>query len=179
MLPIYTDENGERQTGWKTPFNHSVEAEAKKTALYCKDPSLAQQNARDEVDINTIVNRFMKTGQMPQIPLPPQFGEYPEDFNFQDAMNTIAAANYSFAMLPAEQRSAFGNDPMTFVATVDQMLTEQDPKKRDRNLEILRAMNMAVTPGPVADATTLGDVLRAIKEQGTPPAPPAPPNGAS
>lgn len=173
MQPTYLTDDGERVTGWKTPFNHNTEHEAHRTALFCKDETKTQQHGKEEADINVIVSRFLKTGVMPQIPLPPQFEDFGEEFNFQDAMNTIAAAKFSFAQLPADQREAFGNDPITFVKTIDSMLMETDDRKRERNLEILRAMNMAVTPGPIADQTTLGDVLAAIKEQGTPKEPPA------
>lgn len=159
---------------WKTPYNHSVEAEATRTALFCKDPTLTQQHGKEEADINTIVDRFLKTGLMPQIPVPPTYQDFEDTFDFQTAMNVVAAGKASFNQLPADIRDAFHNSPERFVDTVDQFLAEPDPTKREKNLEVLRAMNLAVPAGPPADKTTLGDVLKAIKEQGTPKAPPVP-----
>lgn len=162
---------------WKTPFNHDTDAEALRVGLVCLDPSLAQQHAKDETDINVIVDRFLKTGTVPQIPVPPTYEEFAEVFDFQTAMNIIAAGKHSFSQLPAEVRDAFRNDPGRFVGQVDAWLAEEDPKKRASNLETMRALNLAVEPGPIADRTTLGDVLKAIKEQGAHQAPPDPHTG--
>lgn len=175
------DDNGELQIQrpapfWKTPFNHDTDAEAARTALTCLDPSLAQQNGKDEADINTIVSRFLKTGVLPQVPMPPSYQDFDEVFDFQTALNLINAGKHSFMGMPAEVRDAFNNNPELFVNTVDQWIQETDPKTREKNLEVLRAMNLAVPAGPIADKTTLGDVLKAIKEQGAT-APKPPPNG--
>lgn len=168
-------EDGERVPfEWKTPYNHDTNLEAMRTAHYSKEPTLTQQHGKEEADINTIVSRFMKTGLMPQIPLPPTYADYDEVFDFQTAMNAVAAGKASFAKLPADVRDVFRNDPQRFVSQVDAWLAETDPKKREANLETMRALNLAVPPGPIADKTTLGDVLAAIKEQGTPKEPPAP-----
>lgn len=157
---------------WKTPFNHDTEAEAKRTALYCLDPTLAQQHGKEEADINTIVDRFLTTGLVPQIPVPPTYEQFDEVFDFQTAMNLIAAGKASFMAMPAEIRNAFHNSPELFVNTIDDWLSEKDTNQRNKNLEVMRAMNLAVPAGPPADTTTLGEVLAAIKEQGTPkPAP--------
>lgn len=158
---------------WKTPYNHNTELEALRTSTACLDESKAQQHGKEEADINVIVNRFLKTGTMPQIPLPPSYANYEGEFNFQDAMNIIAAGKQSFMGMDAEVRDAFRNDPARFVETIDRWLAEEDPQQKEQNLEIMRAMNLAVKKGPIADQTTLGDVLAAIKEQGTPREPPA------
>lgn len=173
MTPSYVNEDGEiLPISFKTPFNHNTNQESRRTALYCKDESLAQQHLKEEVDINTIVGRFLKSGTMPQIPLPPSYEDFDEVFDFQTAMNLIAAGKASFGAMDAEVRDAFHNDPARFVRQVDAWLGESDPELREKNLEYMRALNLAVPKGPKADDTTLGDLLRAIKEQGTSQAPP-------
>lgn len=157
---------------WKTPYNHDTLAEAKRTALYCTDESKAQQHLANEVDINTIVDRFLKSGTMPQIPLPPTYEEWDEVFDFQTALNKINEGKNAFGMLPAEIRDAFHNDPARFVNQIDTWRNEADPEQREKNYEVMRAMQLALPKGPIADQTTLGDVLKAIKEQGAPKAPP-------
>nr|QJB19185.1 MAG: internal scaffolding protein [Microvirus sp.] len=175
MEPTYISVDGERvPIYWKTPYNHDTNAEAKRTELICTDESRAQQHLANEVDINTIVGRFLKTGTMPQIPMPPRYEDWDDAFDFQSSMNLIAAGKASFAALPAEVRDAFHNDPARFINTIDHWSQEPDQAKREKNLETMRALNLAVPPGPKADDTTLGDVLRAIKEQGTPRELPAP-----
>lgn len=161
---------------WKTPNNHNVNDEAKRTALYCRDATLTQQNGKEEADINTIVNRFLKTGLVPQVPVPPTYQQFDDVFDFQTAMNVVAAGKASFEKMPADIRDAFHNNPQLFVETIDTWLAEPNSEIREKNLELLRAMNLAVPAGPPADKTTLGDVLKAIKEQGTSKVPPAPAN---
>lgn len=165
----------DRETGeivaiqWKTPFNHDTSAESERTGLTCTDPSLAQQHQEHEANINTIVKNFGVTGMLPQIPLPPSLEEFGEIFDFQTAMNIQAEAKASFMMLPANVREAFYNDPHNFVSEVDRMLTETDQDKRERNLQDLRLLGLAVEKGPIADKTTLGDLLAALKERSAPP----------
>lgn len=153
---------------WKTPFNHDTTTEALRVALFCTGESKTQQHGKEEADINTIVNRFLKTGLMPQVKIPPSYQDFEGIFDFQDAMNVVAAGKHAFMQMPADIRDAFHNSPERFVDTINGMLGEEDSQKREKNLEVLRAMNLAVTPGAPADKTTLGDVLKAIKEQGTP-----------
>lgn len=159
---------------WKTPYNHDVDAEATRTALFCLDVTKTQQHGKEEADINTIVDRFLKTGSLPQVAIPPNYEDFDEVFDFQTAMNAVAAAKASFNAMDATVRDAFRNDPHRFVAQIDAWLNEPDPAERERNLALMRAMNLAVPKGEPADRTTLGDVLAAIKEQGTPKEPPAP-----
>lgn len=153
---------------FKTPYNHDTDAEALSGALFCQDPTLAQQHTKDEADINVIVERFGVTGKLPTVPLPPQLAEFDDVFDFQSAMNTIAAAKASFMGLDAKVREAFNHDPHKFVAWTDQVLNDDNKERRERSLATMRAMGLAVEPGPIADKTSLGDVLAAIKEQGTP-----------
>lgn len=164
---------------FKTPYNHDTSAESLRTGYLETMESKAQQHQAAEADINTIVKRFGVTGQLPQIPLPPPLEDFAEIFDFQTALNTMVAAKRSFEALPADIRAAFNNDPHQFVGTVDNMLGVQDSQQRDKNLEILRAMGLAVPPGPIADKTTLGDVLAAIKETATSGGSPAPKAGGA
>lgn len=101
----------------RTPFNYDTEKASREAGLKCKDVTRTQQNFAEEADINTIVNRFLRTGVMPNsIDAPPQFADFEEVFDFQSAMNTIRAAQESFNALPARTRARFGNDPHEFVA---------------------------------------------------------------
>lgn len=157
---------------FKTPHNYNTEADALSCALFCLDKSLTQQHSKEEADINVIVERFGVTGKLPQASLPPSIDEFTDAFDFQESMNLVVAARNSFMELPANIRDAFNHDPQRFVAYVDGVLTDTDKERKEGNLKTLRAMNLAVEPGPIADRTTLGDVLKAIKEQGTPQPPP-------
>jgi len=83
--------------------------------LACFEPSLAQQHARDECDINTIVRRFGLTGELPNNVRVPRYGDFTAVSDYQTAMNMVIEANEAFMQLPAEVRSRFNNDPGALV----------------------------------------------------------------
>ena len=100
-------ETGEiKQPFFKTPTTTTLTQRAIALVLHA-DPSKAQQSAKEETDINTIVDRFLKnrspaTGQSAADIL-----DFAEVFDFQSAMNTVNAAKESFLALPAGVRNSF------------------------------------------------------------------------
>ena len=95
------------------------------------DPSLTQQQFRDEADINYIVRAYDTTGVYPSInPVDnsrvPMFGDFtgvPE--SAQEAYNFILDAKANFDHLPLEIRKRFNYDPGEFLAFVE------DPRNAD------------------------------------------------
>ena len=80
---------------------------------------LTDQNHKDETDINNIVRKYNKTGLIDHLN---QFEQKYADmtgYDYQDAMNTVAAANSMFEGLPSEIRNKFENDPAKFINFVD------------------------------------------------------------
>lgn len=130
---------------FKTPFNHDTELESVATGYLEEMQTKTQQHQADEADINTIVKRFNITGQLPLIELPPTIADFSEVFDFQSAMNTLAAAKASFAQLPADVRAVFHNDPHAFVSYTDAAIEAGD-------LDQLRKWGLAV-PAPAEIAT--------------------------
>lgn len=114
-------------------YNYDMDEASKDTALHCIQvdeegyDGKTQQNFRDECDINTIVNQFLKTGEMPENIRLPQYIDYEGVFDFQSAMNTMMEAEASFMTLPAKLRAEFENSPQNFLtfcadpANVDKM----------------------------------------------------------
>lgn len=103
----------------RSAYNYDREAVSVETGLLCQDDTLAQQNFRDECDINTIVSTFTRTGDLPEAPLPPQFGDFSDVSDFHSALNQVLAAQEAFLALSPDVRSRFGNDPqqlMNFIA---------------------------------------------------------------
>lgn len=85
-----------------------------KTGVVNKEPSKTVQSQEEESNINSIVNRFLKTGVLPDnFRTPQQMLADVSDVNsdFHAAWNLVAAARDSFMMLPAQVRERFGNDP--------------------------------------------------------------------
>lgn len=99
----------------RTPYNYDVMEASNVTALTCDDPSLAQQHAKEDADINTIVRRFGLTGELPNNVRMPQYGDFTAATDYHTAMNAVIAANKSFEAMPAHIRARFNNDPGAFV----------------------------------------------------------------
>lgn len=103
------------------------------------DPSLTDQSQAVEADINTIVQRFKLTGEIPvsqRTPFPMDV-DFDEIFDYQEAQHAILRARASFASLPAEVRTTFQNDALAFADFAS------DPK----NLEKLQGWGLA-PPSP-------------------------------
>lgn len=100
--------------------NYDTMAVSDETGLKCEDPSLAQQSAKEDCDINKILERVAR-GIMPDVSQrPPQYGDFTSTANdFHDAMNLVCAAQEAFDQLPAIVRARFGNDPEQLLAFLD------------------------------------------------------------
>lgn len=105
---------------WKTPFNHDTNFESDRTATYCADPSLTKQEFVEEQDINTILERLAKTGEIPAIVLPEHFMDLSGRTDYFTMASKIADTNRLFYMLPAATRSEFLNDPARWADAVVQ-----------------------------------------------------------
>jgi len=93
--------------------NHDVRSN--ETGLKCLDSSLTQQQFKEESDINVIVDRFMKTGHLPDPVSMPQYVDYEGVFDFQSAMNVVRQADENFMSMDAKVRARFHNSPQEFL----------------------------------------------------------------
>lgn len=99
----------------RSAYNYDMNAVSDETGLFCSDPSLTQQQFRDECDINTIVDQFMKTGHLPTPSSMPQYVDYEGVFDFQTAMNAVRQADENFMRMDAKIRARFHNSPQEFL----------------------------------------------------------------
>lgn len=128
----------------RTPYNYDTDKASKESGLHCKDPSLAQQHFAEECDINTIVERFHLTGEVPQLQQLPSFDDYEGVFDFQTAMNTIRSSQETFMSLPAKLRARFHNDPQEFL----EFCSDQDNHDEARKLGLLKPATIEPTGNP-------------------------------
>lgn len=99
----------------RTPFNYDTNQVSDETGLACRDDSLTQQQFKEEADINTIVDRFLRSGVLPTPVNMPQYVDFEGVFDYQTAMNTIRAADENFMRLDAKVRARFNNSPQEFL----------------------------------------------------------------
>lgn len=99
----------------RTAYNYDMNEAGDESGLECLDKTLTKQSFADEVDINTIVERFHITGELPTNVRMPTYQDFTGIFDFHSAMNAIAQANEAFDKMPAAVRARFHNDPAEFV----------------------------------------------------------------
>lgn len=80
------------------------------------DPGFTVQADRDDADINKVIARFRKSGQLPPtLRGEPFFGDVSEFGDLADSMIKIKEAEELFMQFPAEVRERFDNDPVQMV----------------------------------------------------------------
>lgn len=99
----------------RSAYNYDTDLASDQAGLKCEDDSLTQQQFKEESDINTIVNRFMKSGVLPTPVNMPQYVDFEGVFDFQSAMNAVRAADENFMRLDTKVRSRFNNNPQEFL----------------------------------------------------------------
>lgn len=113
------------------------------TALRCTEPTLTQQNFKEQCDINRIVKQYAQTGVVngnTNMPLPDEFIGITD---YHTAMNLIKRSESAFMALEPHIRERFANNPANFVDFV----TNSD------NIDELRSMGLAY---PASDQAVPG-----------------------
>lgn len=140
----------------RTGMDLDFDARSLETGLECKDPSLAVQSAKEETDINVIVERFGVTGVAPQNIRPPTFEDYGDTvFDFRTAVEAVAMAQDTFMMLDAKIRARFENDPQLFLEFCTATTGEGEAMKfrneaEMRQMGLLKPVTPAAAPVPPA-----------------------------
>jgi phage internal scaffolding protein len=99
----------------RTPYNYDTIAASNESGLHCEDATLAQQQFKEECDINNIMEKFGMTGLIPQAPLTASYGDFTGVNDYHTALNAIIAAEEQFDALPAQLRARFDNDPANLI----------------------------------------------------------------
>jgi len=78
-----------------------------------KDKPLTQQSAKDECDVNVIIDRIKRGADLPNTnPNPPKYGDFtsiPKDL--RECLNVVRQADELFMSMDAKVRRRFDNDP--------------------------------------------------------------------
>lgn len=79
------------------------------------EPSRTKQSFKQEADINSILEKYSRTGLIPHYDKPQQYGDYTGVIDYHTAMNKIAEGRSAFEDLPSGIRKRFDNDPGQFL----------------------------------------------------------------
>ena len=83
------------------------------------EPTLAQQQFKDECDINNIVKNYSQTGVLPVSQKVGAFLDVSNVSDYQEALHTVYEAQRAFDALPSNIRSRFENDPNQLLAFIE------------------------------------------------------------
>lgn len=124
---------------FRTAYNYDRDAVSHDTGFVSSEPTMAQQQFKDECDINTILERFAITGVLPENPLPPHYGDFSGIGDYHSALNRVIAAQDAFDALPATIRARFENDPAQLISFLE------DENNRSEAV----SLGLVVEPEPV------------------------------
>lgn len=126
----------------RAAYNYDMDKASLDNGLTCNDKTLAQQHFKEECDINTIVERFGLTGEVPTLQQLPAYQDYEGIFDFQTAMNQVRLANEEFMTLPAKIRARFNNEPQRFL----EFCADDDNRDEARKLGLLKPIDPDTLP---------------------------------
>lgn len=115
------------------------------TGELVETPSMTRQADAEDCDINVMMARYQKTGELPPLNRrSPISGDFSTVVDFHSALNLVTAAQQDFMTLPAEMRARFGNDPGALLRFLD------DPANADE------AVRLGLIPAPAEEVGGAG-----------------------
>lgn len=104
------------------------------------------QSDAQETDINFIVAKYNRTGQITHIAnAMPQYGDFTNVGDYKEALDQVNAAQQQFMDLPSETRTRFNNDPGELIDFMS------DPANTEEAIELgLAEANDVPIPQPPA-----------------------------
>lgn len=99
----------------ETPFKSAYSEKHRVAVTFPEHSRWTKQSYKEECDINTIMGRYMRTGELPMMNV--QYPQYLDctGQDFQAHMQFIAGAQSMFNDLPSDIRNRFKNDPGAFL----------------------------------------------------------------
>lgn len=122
-------------------------------STYNDEPTMTQQGDAEGTNINVIMAKYTKTGQMPQLIAQPLFGDFTDMPDYRQAIERIRDAEDAFLQVPAKVRARFGNDPGEFIKFAS---------NPDNKAELIQMGLTKPTPAPTIDEQTL-NAIRELK----------------
>lgn len=132
-----------------TPFDYP---DTKETALDSFEPTRTQQQFKEDVNINNIMEKFIQTGGYID-PLivngkEPVYGDVSAVADLRESMQIVQQAEEQFMQLPSQLREKFDHDPMKLLEFV------ADPA----NLEAAQKLGLVeALPVTTLDVTGMSD----------------------
>lgn len=111
-----------------------------------EDEDLVQHHMQAECDVNTIMARYERTGELQHVAsMAAEYGDYYDVTDYKTGAERLLAAEALFMELPARLRDRFNNDPAQFIGFATD----------EKNIDELRSLGLAepLPPDPVVPIT--------------------------
>lgn len=102
-----------------------------------------EQSHKQECDINYIMTRYRKTGQLPVREHEPVYADVSNLKTFQQAQDLVAQGLSKFNALPAAVRAKYKNDPKQWLDSVDRQLKEANEKRVQEEKDKIKDKELA------------------------------------
>lgn len=132
---------------------------------------LTKQSFKEESNINHIVNKYLKTGQLPNSSRAAmaRFGDFSNIPSYKESLEVVLRAQEMFSELPSAVRNRFRNDPEQIL----QFLA--DPANRDEAVKLgLIDASTGKPPAPTQEQSDVSTPVPSPKGKGGVKAPPKP-----
>lgn len=121
--------------------------ERRRISKIFSQPSMAQQQFKDDCDVNKIMERHVRF----DVPIPNkqawQVGDATVVKSLEDAIDQISNASAEFDLLPAAVRERFGNDPLNLLKFV----ADEGNRTEAEKLGLLAKQTVVVPTTPAVD----------------------------
>lgn len=136
-----------------------------RVATQFPDETKTDQSFKDECDVNNIIAKFKKTGQLTHLAKRPGvYADISEITDLLDMTNKVKEAQDAFDALPSQLRKKLDNDPAKFIDYVN------DPKNNEElvsfGIKIARPQYSEVSkPDAVDPSSSLSQSSKSKKQQ--------------
>lgn len=103
-------------TNYSSPFQSLYNKHHSYSLQFPKSSPYTKQSFKEECDINTIMGRYLASGEMPNLNQNPQYLDCSNGFDFQAMQDQVLQAEALFGQLPSVLRNRFANNPAEFLA---------------------------------------------------------------
>ncbi len=137
----------------KSPIPRNAYSPRQSVVSPCGE-NAAQQQFKEDCDVNIIMQRFQKTGAIDHVSKhQPEYG-FASPTDYHESMNIVTSAQSMFNDLPSKLRNEFHNNPQALLEFV------QDPKNADRAAEL----GLQLSDDAAAKAATIKAAAQAASE---------------
>lgn len=103
----------------------------RRVATHDETPSMTQQHFKDQCDVNKIIAKYKKTGEITHLAkTPAMYKDLSNVPTYQEALDTVLRADQAFANLPARMREKFQNQPAKLLEFLE------DPKNKEEGIKL-------------------------------------------